>query len=104
MLHLYMKKILPKIRDNLHDIKETVRHAMVDLLTAVSNVKMIKYWDICPIEQILARLEVEKSDVICRKITDVLFNSYSQKQSGPSVYFKNDKAFFLSLYDVHIIV
>ena len=74
--HLYMKKILPKIRDNLHDIKETVRHAMVDLLTAVSNVKMIRYWDICPIEQILARLEVEKSDVICRKITDVLFNSY----------------------------
>ena len=74
--HLYLKKILPKIRDSLHDIKDCVRQAMVDLLSAVSNVKMIKYWDICPLDHILARLEVEKSTIICTKIVDLIFNSF----------------------------
>ena len=74
--HMYLKKILPKIRDSLHDIKDSVRQGTVDLLSAVSSVKMIKYWDICPVEHILARLEVEKSTTICTKIVDLLFNSY----------------------------
>ena len=74
--HLYLKKILPKVRDSLQDVKESVRQAMVDLLSAVSKVKMIKYWDVCSIEHILARLEVEKSSTICTKIVDLLFNSF----------------------------
>ena len=74
--HLYLKKILPKLSDSLHDLKDVVRQAMVDLLCAVSNVKMIKYWDVCSLEHILARLEVEKSAIICGKIVNLLFNSF----------------------------
>ena len=43
--HMYLKKILPKIRDSLHDIKDSVRQATVDLLSAVSSVKMIKFYN-----------------------------------------------------------
>ena len=74
--HLYLKKILPKLSDSLHDIKDIVRLAMVDLLLAISNIKMIKYWDICPLEHILARLQVEKSSQICNKIVGLLLNSF----------------------------
>ena len=74
--HLYLKKILPKLCNMLHDVKDGVREAMVELLCAVSNVKMIKYWEVCPLDHILARLEVEKSSVICTKIVDLLFNSF----------------------------
>ena len=45
--HLYLKKILPKICDSLHDIKDVVRQSMLDLLIAISNVKMIM--EICGI-------------------------------------------------------
>ena len=37
---------------------------------------MFKYWDICPVEHILARLEAEKSTIICTKVVDLLYNSY----------------------------
>ena len=86
--HLYLKKILPKVRDSLHDIKDIVRQSMLDLLIAISNVKMIKYWDICPLEHLLARLEVEKSNSVCTKIVDLLFHSYFPLQEDEDTKIK----------------
>ena len=86
--HLYLKKILPKICDSLHDIKDVVRQSMLDLLIAISNVKMIQYWDICSIDHLLARLEVEKSNPVCTKIVDLLFHSYFPLQENEDTKIK----------------
>ncbi len=44
--HLYLKNVLPKVADCLHDVSETVRVAMLDLLTEVKHVRVIKYWQV----------------------------------------------------------
>ena len=50
-----LKKALPRIADCLHDVNEGVRTAMMDMLTQVKAVKAIQYWDVCPLNHLLAR-------------------------------------------------
>ena len=73
--HVYLKKILPKLRDCLFDTNETVRVAMLDLLLAVKNIKTIQFWSICPIEDLLDRLAKDKKN-LAQKIVSLLFNSF----------------------------
>ncbi len=44
--HLYLKRILPRVSDCLHDVSEPVRIAMLDLLSEIKHVKVIKYWEV----------------------------------------------------------
>ena len=73
--HVYLKQILPKLKDVLFDSNESVRSAMVDLLFAVKSIKTIHFWSICPLEDILHRLARDKKPV-ATKITQLLFNSF----------------------------
>ena len=71
--HVYLKTVLPKLGDSLHDSNEGVRVAVVELLKTVKNLRSIKFWDICPVEHLLSRLERDKP-FLCRRITKLLFN------------------------------
>ena len=73
--HVYLKKILPKLKDCIFDTNETVRCAMLDLLLAVKNIKTIQFWSICPIEDLLDRLAKDKKN-LAQKIVTLLFNSF----------------------------
>ena len=73
--HVYLKQILPKLKDVLFDSNESVRSAMVDLLFAVKSIKTIHFWSICPLEDLLHRLARDKKPV-ATKITQLLFNSF----------------------------
>ena len=57
---------------------------MLDLLLAVKGVRSIKFWSICPLEHLLARLELDKP-FICRRIVKLLFNSYFPPDQGDEV-------------------
>ena len=73
--HVYLKQILPKLKDVLFDSNDSVRSAMVDLLFAVKSIKTIHFWSICPLEDLLHRLARDKKPV-ATKITQLLFNSF----------------------------
>ena len=73
--HVYLKAVLPRLADIIHDSNESVRGAMLDLLLAVKGVRSIKFWNICPLQHLLARLEVDKP-FVCRRIAKLLLNSY----------------------------
>lgn len=82
--HVYLKVVLPRLSDCMHDTNESVRAAMLDLLLAVKGVRSIKFWNICPLDQLLARLEVDKP-FVCRRIVKLLFNSYFPVDQGEEV-------------------
>lgn len=73
--HVFLKKALTRISDCLHDVNESVRVAMVDLLIDVKNVFAIKFWEVCDVNDLLVRLHIDSSTV--RKgIVKLLFNSF----------------------------
>ena len=73
--HVYLRKVLPRLADRLHDSSEAVRAAMLDLLLAVKGVRSINYWDVVTLDSLLARLEVDKP-FIRRRIVKLLRNSF----------------------------
>ena len=52
--HVYLRKVLPRLADRLHDSSEAVRAAMLDLLLAVKGVRSINYWDVVSLDSLLA--------------------------------------------------
>ena len=73
--HVYLRKVLPRLADRVHDTSEAVRGAVLELLLTVKAVKSIRFWDVVPLEALLARLEVDKP-FICRRIVKLLRNSF----------------------------
>ncbi len=73
--HYVLQKALPRISDCLHDINEQVRVAFLDLLLQVKKVRTIRYFDVVPVDHLLARLEIERPN-LCKKIVKLLFNSF----------------------------
>ena len=73
--HVYLRKVLPRLADRLHDSSEAVRAAMLDLLLAVKGVRSINYWDVVSLDSLLARLEVDKP-FLRRRIVKLLHNSF----------------------------
>ena len=82
--HVYLKALLPKLGDCLHDTNEAVRSAVLDLLNTVKGLRSIKFWNICTVENLLARLETDKA-YLCRRISKLLFNSYFPSGQGEEV-------------------
>ena len=82
--HVYLKVVLPKLSDCLHDSSEQVRSAMVKLLVVVQGVRSIKFWHVCPADSILARLQVDKP-AICRKIVKLMLKSYFPPEKDDEV-------------------
>ncbi|XP_046357526.2 condensin-2 complex subunit G2-like [Haliotis rufescens] len=75
LCHPLLKQVLPTMRDHVHDLSESVRKAMLDLLLKVKKIRAIKFWTIVPVEHLLARLK-EDSAAVCKKIVKLLINSY----------------------------
>ncbi|XP_053324049.1 condensin-2 complex subunit G2 [Spea bombifrons] len=73
--HPLLEQMLPALKNSLHDNSEKVRVAFVDMLLKVKAVRAAKFWKICPMEHLLARLEVD-SRPVSRRIVNLLFNSF----------------------------
>ncbi|NWX78565.1 CNDG2 protein, partial [Alca torda] len=73
--HPLLEQLLPAVKHSLHDNSEKVRVAFVDMLLKIKATKAAKFWKICPMEHLLARLEVD-SRPVSRRIVNLLFNSF----------------------------
>ncbi|EDV27825.1 uncharacterized protein TRIADDRAFT_63696 [Trichoplax adhaerens] len=79
-----LKALLPKLTNHIHDFSERVRLAFIDLLILVKGSLGIKFWEIVPSEHLLARLEMDTSEV-AGKIVELLFNSFIPLTRGEDV-------------------
>nr|DBA25095.1 TPA: hypothetical protein GDO54_012665 [Pyxicephalus adspersus] len=73
--HPLLEQMLPSLKHCLHDNSEKVRVAFVDMLLKINAVRAAKFWKICPMEHLLARLEID-SRPVCRRIVNLMFNSF----------------------------
>ncbi|XP_027625867.1 condensin-2 complex subunit G2 [Tupaia chinensis] len=73
--HPLLEQLLPTLRYSLHDNSEKVRVAFVDLLLKVKAARAAKFWKICPMDHILARLEID-SRPVARRLVSLIFNSF----------------------------
>ncbi|XP_042859352.1 condensin-2 complex subunit G2-like isoform X2 [Penaeus japonicus] len=71
----FLKEVLPRIGDAFDDINGNVRVSFVKMLLKVKSLKIIRYWDIVPMNHILHRLE-EDTPVMCKLITQLLLNTF----------------------------
>ncbi|GCB60688.1 hypothetical protein scyTo_0012786, partial [Scyliorhinus torazame] len=75
MSHPLLEQLLPGLKNSLHDNSEKVRVAFVDMLLKIKAARAAKFWKICPMEHLLARLELD-SRPVARRIVNLLFNSF----------------------------
>ncbi|XP_023777675.1 condensin-2 complex subunit G2 [Cyanistes caeruleus] len=73
--HPLLEQLLPATKHSLHDNSEKVRVAFVEMLLKVKATKAAKFWNICPMEHLLSRLEVD-SRPVSRRIVNLLLNSF----------------------------
>ncbi|XP_018764737.1 condensin-2 complex subunit G2 [Serinus canaria] len=73
--HPLLEQLLPATKHSLHDNSEKVRVAFVEMLLKVKATKAAKFWNICPMEHLLSRLEVD-SQPVSRRIVNLLLNSF----------------------------
>ncbi|GMS81177.1 hypothetical protein PENTCL1PPCAC_3352 [Pristionchus entomophagus] len=74
-----LKAMLPRMID---DRNEKVRLAAVHLLIGLRGHRLIKYFDVVPMESIMGRLECETSDAVSRDIVKLVHSSFFPKKSG----------------------
>lgn len=73
--HPILEKLLPTLKYSLHDNSEKVRTAFLDTLIKVKAVRAAKFWDVCNMDHLLARLAVD-SHSVSKRIVDLLFKSF----------------------------
>ncbi|XP_038611676.1 condensin-2 complex subunit G2 [Tachyglossus aculeatus] len=73
--HPLLEQLLPALKYSLHDNSEKVRVAFVDMLLKIKAVRAAKFWKVCSMEHLLARLEID-SRPVSRRIVNLLFNSF----------------------------
>ncbi|NXR74238.1 CNDG2 protein, partial [Pycnonotus jocosus] len=73
--HPLLEQLLPSTKHSLHDNSEKVRVAFVEMLLKVKATKAAKFWNICPMEHLLSRLEAD-SRPVSRRIVNLLLNSF----------------------------
>ena len=74
LCHAVLKPILPELKDLVHDSSAKKRVVMLYMLLKVKGIRAIKFWNIVPLEHILARLEIDDPPV-CRRIINLLFSN-----------------------------
>lgn len=84
LAHPYLQTILPKLAVSFHDNSEQVRVAVLELLLKSKHMKPFQYWDVVPLEDLLARL---KSDVkpVKKRIMKLILNSFFP-ENAPSMF------------------
>ncbi|XP_043960274.1 condensin-2 complex subunit G2 isoform X1 [Gambusia affinis] len=73
--HPLLEKLLPTVKYSLHDNSEKVRTSFLDLLIKVKAVRAAKFWDVCSMDHLLARLAIDSLSV-SKRIVDLLFKSF----------------------------
>ncbi|KAK5849561.1 hypothetical protein PBY51_013887 [Eleginops maclovinus] len=73
--HPILEKLLPTLKYSLHDNSEKVRIAFLDMLIKVKAVRAAKFWSVCSMEHLLARLAIDSVSV-CKRIVHLLFKSF----------------------------
>uniref|UniRef100_A0A3P8TFG6 Non-SMC condensin II complex, subunit G2 n=1 Tax=Amphiprion percula TaxID=161767 RepID=A0A3P8TFG6_AMPPE len=73
--HPVLEKLLPTLKYSLHDNSEKVRTAFLDMLIKVKAVRAAKFWDVCNMDHLLARLALD-SPSVSKRIVDLLFKSF----------------------------
>ncbi|KAJ1355264.1 hypothetical protein KIN20_012596 [Parelaphostrongylus tenuis] len=62
--------------NGINDKNERVRVAAFELLKMLKGHRYIRFFDVVPMDEILARLQVETSESVRREIVPVIFNSF----------------------------
>ncbi|XP_066056797.1 condensin-2 complex subunit G2 isoform X1 [Chamaea fasciata] len=83
--HPLLEQLLPATKHSLHDNSEKVRVAFVDMLLKVKATKAAKFWNICPMEHLLSRLEAD-SRPVSRRIVNLLLNSFLPSSQPEAVW------------------
>ncbi|XP_029934938.1 condensin-2 complex subunit G2 [Myripristis murdjan] len=73
--HPLLEKLLPALKYSLHDNSEKVRTAFLDMLIKVKAVRAAKFWDVCSMDHLLARLAID-SQPVSKRIVNLLFKSF----------------------------
>ncbi|XP_054989833.1 condensin-2 complex subunit G2 isoform X1 [Sorex araneus] len=73
--HPLLEQLLPALKYSLHDNSEKVRVAFIDMLLKIKAARAAKFWKICPMEHILARLGSD-SRPVCRRLVSLIFASF----------------------------
>ncbi|XP_029955614.1 condensin-2 complex subunit G2 isoform X2 [Salarias fasciatus] len=73
--HPLLEKLLPTLKYSLHDNSEKVRTAFLDMLLKVKAVRAAKFWDVCSMEHLLARLASD-SPSVSKRVVNLLFKSF----------------------------
>ncbi|GCC27055.1 hypothetical protein chiPu_0005476 [Chiloscyllium punctatum] len=85
MSHPLLEQLLPGLKNSLHDNSEKVRVAFVDMLLKIKAARAAKFWKVCPMEHLLARLELD-SRPVARRIVNLLFNSFFPVNQSEEVW------------------
>ncbi|KAM4027947.1 condensin-2 complex subunit G2 isoform 2-T2 [Anomaloglossus baeobatrachus] len=73
--HPLLEQMLPLLQNSLHDTSEKVRVAFVEMLLKIKAVRATKFWMVCPMDHLLARLEID-SRPVCQRLVKLMFNSF----------------------------
>ncbi|KAJ8419130.1 hypothetical protein AAFF_G00006290 [Aldrovandia affinis] len=85
MSHPLLEQLFPAMKNCLHDQSEKVRVAFVDLLLKIKAVRAAKFWKVCSMEHLLARLAID-SNPVSKRITNLLFNSFFPVNQSEEVW------------------
>ncbi|KHJ84740.1 hypothetical protein OESDEN_15543, partial [Oesophagostomum dentatum] len=62
--------------NGINDKNERVRDAAFEMLKLLKGHRYIRFFDVVPMEEILARLEIETSETVRRQIVPLIFKSF----------------------------
>ena len=89
MSHGVLGGLLPILANTIHDHSEKVRVAFIKLLCKVKDIKGMHFYDIVPVNHLIARLAEDATlPTVCVAMADLLLNSFypqgdGSKPSGP---------------------
>nr|XP_009860227.1 condensin-2 complex subunit G2-like isoform X1 [Ciona intestinalis] len=85
--HRLLQKLLPSLSNCIHDANEKVRLFFMDLLINVKKTDLISFWDVCPVNNIIAQLDVDNHTITSR-IVDLLEGSFLPPDQNIKVWVK----------------
>ncbi|GFO31777.1 condensin-2 complex subunit g2-like [Plakobranchus ocellatus] len=92
----FLTQVLPNLGNFVHDTSERVRTAVLDLLLKLKGLRAIKFYHVVAVEHLLARLEIETSESVVRRVMRLLFRSFVPVQESPQQQLERCKALIMS--------
>ena len=79
-----LANLLPDLKHVIHDPVERVRACFIDLLLVVKGIRGMKFWDIVPVEHLLARLCLEQFENQ-KRLVKLLLSSFFPLNKSDSI-------------------